>query len=601
MDKKILRFALLSASLLVGSAAAINANIPAMAQHFDQVPLSMVEMLTTVPSLFLMISVLTSSLIAKRVGYKQTITIGLGIVMIAGIVPLLIDNFMIILISRAMLGFGVGLFNSLLVSMINYFYDAKERSSMYGLQSAFEGAGGIAITFIAGQLLKINWQAPFIAYMIAIPVFFIYFKFVPQVKTADVIKANGGDQIKKESHKSAGFLPVVYYVGLIFMAAMLYMIMGIKIASLMTGEGYGTASDASLVIILLSLGGISAGLLFGKILKVFNQLTTSIGLIILALAMVILGLSQNLVITFVGGYLTGFGFKIFMPSNFLAVVESGNVSKAAQKLHLTQPTLTRQLQQLEEIYGTRLFIRGSRQITLTNSGIILKRRAKEMLDLQDKTAAEIRKSEYDISGEITIGCGESSGNKFLPVVLKEFSKRYPKIKYNIYTAGSNQNKEKINEGLIDVAIVLEPIDKDYYQYLELPYLDKWCLVMKKDDLLKEYETIENHVVSNLVLGIANRLEVKETFKNWLGKEINAQTILNYDINSNLALLVESGLCYGISIDGVFKSNAYPNLTYRLLEPEIVSQSCLIWKKGVVTNQALEKFIVCAKELISSNQ
>ena len=308
MDKKILRFALLSASLLVGSAAAINANIPAMAQHFDQVPLSMVEMLTTVPSLFLMISVLTSSLIAKRVGYKQTITIGLGIVMIAGIVPLLIDNFMIILISRAMLGFGVGLFNSLLVSMINYFYDAKERSSMYGLQSAFEGAGGIAITFIAGQLLKINWQAPFIAYMIAIPVFFIYFKFVPQVKTADVIKANGGDKIKKESHKSAGFLPVVYYVGLIFMAAMLYMIMGIKIASLMTGEGYGTASDASLVIILLSLGGISAGLLFGKILKVFNQLTTSIGLIILALAMVILG------ITFVGGYLTGFGFKIFMPS-----------------------------------------------------------------------------------------------------------------------------------------------------------------------------------------------------------------------------------------------------------------------------------------------
>lgn len=137
---------------------------------------------------------------------------------------------------------------------------------------------------------------------------------------------------------------------------------------------------------------------------------------------------------------------------FLAVVESGNVSKAAQKLHLTQPTLTRQLQQLEEIYGTRLFIRGSRQITLTNSGIILKRRAKEMLDLQDKTAAEIRKSEYDISGEITIGCGESSGNKFLPVVLKEFSKRYPKIKYNIYTAGSNQNKEKINEGLIDVAM-----------------------------------------------------------------------------------------------------------------------------------------------------
>lgn len=154
MDKKILRFALLSASLLVGSAAAINANIPAMAQHFDQVPLSMVEMLTTVPSLFLMISVLTSSLIAKRVGYKQTITIGLGIVMIAGIVPLLIDNFMIILISRAMLGFGVGLFNSLLVSMINYFYDAKERSSMYGYNQHLKGPGGIADYFYRWSVIK---------------------------------------------------------------------------------------------------------------------------------------------------------------------------------------------------------------------------------------------------------------------------------------------------------------------------------------------------------------------------------------------------------------------------------------------------------------
>ena len=192
MDKKILRFALLSASLLVGSAAAINANIPAMAQHFDQVPLSMVEMLTTVPSLFLMISVLTSSLIAKRVGYKQTITIGLGIVMIAGIVPLLIDNFMIILISRAMLGFGVGLFNSLLVSMINYFYDAKERSSMYGLQSAFEGAGGIAITFIAGQLLKINWQAPFIAYMLSL----IHILYKPMINhIVDELKQVGVDEI----------------------------------------------------------------------------------------------------------------------------------------------------------------------------------------------------------------------------------------------------------------------------------------------------------------------------------------------------------------------------------------------------------------------
>lgn len=163
MSQKRLQFALLSASLLVGSAAAINANIPAMAQHFKDVPLSMVEMLTTIPSLFLMISVFISTFIAKRLGYKQTIMLGLAIVMISGLIPLWIDNFIMILMSRGALGFGIGLFNSLLVSMINYFYEPQMRSSMYGLQSAFEGAGGIFITFLAGQLLKINWQAPFIA------------------------------------------------------------------------------------------------------------------------------------------------------------------------------------------------------------------------------------------------------------------------------------------------------------------------------------------------------------------------------------------------------------------------------------------------------
>ena len=136
---------------------AINANIPTMANHFSDVPLSMVEMLTTIPSLFLMISVLTSSFIATKIGYKQTIMVGLGTVMIAGLVPFFTGNFTIILISRACLGFCVGLFNSLLVSMINYFYSSDKRSAMYGLQSAFEGVGGISITFIAGQLLKINW------------------------------------------------------------------------------------------------------------------------------------------------------------------------------------------------------------------------------------------------------------------------------------------------------------------------------------------------------------------------------------------------------------------------------------------------------------
>ena len=310
--EQVLKYSLLSASLLVGSAPAINANIPAMASAFDTIPLAMIEMLTTVPSLFLMISVLISSFIAKKIGYKQTASLGLLIVAVSGILPVFVSNFYLILISRAMLGFGIGLFNSLTVALVNSFYQGKDRAKMYGLQSAFEGAGGIFITFIAGQLLKIGWQAPFLAYAIAIPVCIVFIKFIPKVATANDISVDKNVIVKENGFKKDNIM-LISFIALLFVAASLYMTMGIKVSILITTAGYGNASDASLVIILLSLGAITAGTLFSKIIKIFKQLTPIIGLLILALAMFLIGISNSMIITLAGGFLTGFGFKIFMP------------------------------------------------------------------------------------------------------------------------------------------------------------------------------------------------------------------------------------------------------------------------------------------------
>ena len=310
--EQVLKYSLLSASLLVGSAPAINANIPAMASAFDTIPLAMIEMLTTVSSLFLMISVLISSFIAKKIGYKQTASLGLLIVAVSGILPVFVSNFYLILISRAMLGFGIGLFNSLTVALVNSFYQGKDRAKMYGLQSAFEGAGGIFITFIAGQLLKIGWQAPFLAYAIAIPVCIVFIKFIPKVATANDISVDTNVIVKENGFKKDNIM-LISFIALLFVAASLYMTMGIKVSTLITTAGYGNASDASLVIILLSLGAITAGTLFSKIIKIFKQLTPIIGLLILALAMFLIGISNSMIITFAGGFLTGFGFKIFMP------------------------------------------------------------------------------------------------------------------------------------------------------------------------------------------------------------------------------------------------------------------------------------------------
>ena len=332
MDKKILKIALLSVSMLVAVAPAINANIPAMKEAFPQIPLSMVEMITTIPSLFLMISVLTSGFIAKKIGYKQTIMLGLGIVAISGIIPVFIGNFYLVLFSRAALGFGIGLFNSLLIGLISYFFDGNERTTLIGYHEALGGLGGMLITYIAGQLMHVNWQAPFISYAIAIPVFFIFWKVIPKVKTEDILHKNT-KQVVVNDGKEGNFSIVFVFMILIIIGATLNMTMGIKVSSLIVEQGYGSASDASTVIMLLSLGAMISGFLFGKMYKIFKNYIMSVGFTITALAMFIIGISNTSWMTVLGGFLVGFGFRVMMPC----------LTNIVNSSHLKNPTLATSL------------------------------------------------------------------------------------------------------------------------------------------------------------------------------------------------------------------------------------------------------------------
>lgn len=306
LEESMLKIALLSVSLLVASAPAINANIPAMAKAFPNVPLSTVELLTTISSMFLMISVLTSSFIARKIGYKQTILLGIIIVAIFGTLPAFTHSFWLIMISRALLGYGIGLFNSLLVTMISYFYHGEIKTSLFGMQSAFEGLGGIFITFVAGQLLKINWQAPFYAYLLAVPVILLFFIFVPNVqveKKDEHINEDGNNTYKG----------VLGYTFVIFIVSMLYMIMGIKVSTLMTSKGYGQASDASLVIIALGIGSMVSGSMFGSILRKCKQYTITLGFILLSIAMFLIGVAQSTGIVIFSGFVIGFAFRNVFP------------------------------------------------------------------------------------------------------------------------------------------------------------------------------------------------------------------------------------------------------------------------------------------------
>ncbi|MFQ6792356.1 MAG: MFS transporter [Thomasclavelia sp.] len=311
MKKSILKISLLSVSMLVTTAPAINANIPSMAKAFSEIPLSMVEMISTIPSLFLMISVLTSSFIAKKIGYKQTILLGLVITACSGIIPVFINNFYIVLISRALLGFGIGLFNSLLIGLINYFFDGDEKTSLIGYHEALGGFGGIIITYVAGQLLNINWQASFLSYAIAFPVIFLFWKFVPKVETVDILSKTSKKEEKADNLQNGSF--IIAFMVLIFIGAVLNMTMGIKISALIEEIGYGTASDGSLVLMLLSFGSMLSGFLFGKMFKMLKDYILSLGFIVVAIAMLIIGISNNMILTVIGGFLIGFGFRVMMP------------------------------------------------------------------------------------------------------------------------------------------------------------------------------------------------------------------------------------------------------------------------------------------------
>ena len=282
---------------------------------------------------------------------------------------------------------------------------------------------------------------------------------------------------------------------------------------------------------------------------------------------------------------------------FLAVDAAQNFSQAAINLHITQPTLTRQIQQLEDIYGAKLFIRGSRKATLTQSGMILKRRALEILELQEVTIQEIQATEQNIFGSVAIGCGDSNGSNLVPLILKEFSRKYPQVKYHLYSGGDSFNKEKISSGIIDVAIVLGQPDAQYYESIPLRYFDQWCVMMSTTDPLTSREFIVPGDLEAKPLGMPSRKEVQKTFQKWIGHDISSQVVVEFDLNINLALMVKNNLCYGITIEGAAANLANDQLTYRLLQPKIESQAYLIWKKNVNTTKAVAKFISLAKEIV----
>ena len=281
---------------------------------------------------------------------------------------------------------------------------------------------------------------------------------------------------------------------------------------------------------------------------------------------------------------------------FLAVAKYGNITRAAEQLHVTQPTISRQLMELEENMGTRLLIRGKRQVTLTEAGVLFQQRAEEIVSLMDKTIRDIADQDDLLGGTVIVGCVESCVSRMLPKALKEFSVRYPKVKYELYSADGDDIREKLDRGELDFGILVEPVEAAKYDFFRLPYWETWGVVMRKDDPLAQKEHITKEEMLSIPLILPRREIVQDHIAGWFGVDRSRLNVFaGHNLLNNAALLAEAGLGYVVCVGGSFEIRGGENLCFVPLAPEQTTGHVLAWKKNRVFHSAANRFRAYVQE------
>lgn len=276
---------------------------------------------------------------------------------------------------------------------------------------------------------------------------------------------------------------------------------------------------------------------------------------------------------------------------FLTVVREEGINRAAEVLHITQPTLSRQLSQLEEEVGVKLFHRGARKITLTNEGILLRRRAEEILSLVDRTERELVEQEELVDGRIVIGCGELAAVQVLPEIIETFHEKYPLVTYDIFTGNADLVKEQMEKGLIDIGVLLEPINIEKFDFIRLAGKERWVVLMRPDAPLADKEAVSARDLENLPIILPRRTNVQNELTNWLGDSFQTmQVLFTSNLSTNSAIMVQKGLAYSIVIEGSVPFWNKEKIAYRPLCPELTANSVLAWKKQQPFSLAATKFI-----------
>lgn len=276
---------------------------------------------------------------------------------------------------------------------------------------------------------------------------------------------------------------------------------------------------------------------------------------------------------------------------FLTVVREESITKAAEVLHITQPTLSRQLAQMEEDMGGRLFDRGTRKIVLTDEGILMRRRAQEILELVDKTRNELTSQQEAVEGTVSIGGGDLGAVQILPGMIRSFHEKYPKVDFDLYTATADHIKERMDQGLTDVGLLLEPVNMEKYDFIRLEKKEQWVAAMHPDAPLARKETVTVEDLKKIPLILPRRLSVQSELASWFGDDFGKLDVLfTSNLPSNSNIMVHNRLACALIIKGSISFWDKEKIAYRPLSPELKASSVLAWKRQQPFGVAATKFI-----------
>lgn len=280
---------------------------------------------------------------------------------------------------------------------------------------------------------------------------------------------------------------------------------------------------------------------------------------------------------------------------FLEVAREESITHAAVRLHVSQPTLSKQMKDLETELGQKLFVRTNYSIRLTDAGMLLRKRAEDLLRMSDRITEEFRTLSADEGGDIHIGCAESDGMRCLARCFRDVQARHPRVRCHLYSGNTEDLAGRLDSGILDFAVIVQDVDLTKYNYLELPYADTWGVIMRKDSPLAGQEAVRMEDLLELPL-ICSRQGMKADYPKFFREKVDAlHVVATFNLIYNAAVLVREGLGYALSFDKLADTGTDSELCFRPLSPSLTSRMYVVWKKYQLFSPAAQLLIEELKE------